>query len=106
MQNFLPSVPRKLSRARKFALKYNIPKYYGSYQALVNNSEIDAVYIATPHSLHKDNTILALKAGKSVLCEKPFAINAKEALDMIKLARNKNLFLMEAMWARFKSCIG
>lgn len=96
---------RKLSRARSFALKYNIPKYYGSYQLLVNDRDIDAIYVATPHSLHKDNTILALKAGKSVLCEKPFAINAKEALDMIKLARKKNLFLMEAMWARFNPAL-
>ncbi len=96
---------RKMSRARAFALKYNIPKYYGSYQLLVDNSDIDAVYIATPHSLHRANTILALKAGKSVLCEKPFAINAKEALDMIKLARKKNLFLMEAMWARFNPAL-
>ncbi len=96
---------RKLSRARSFALKYNIPKYYGSYQLLVNDRDIDAIYVATPHSLHRDNTILALKAGKSVLCEKPFAINAKEALDMIKLARKKNLFLMEAMWARFNPAL-
>ncbi len=96
---------RKLSRARSFALKYNIPKYYGSYQLLVNDKDIDAVYVATPHSLHRDNTILALKAGKYVLCEKPFAINAKEALDMIKLARKKNLFLMEAMWARFNPAL-
>ncbi len=96
---------RKLSRARSFALKYNIPKYYGSYQLLVNDRDIDAVYVATPHSLHRDNTILALKAGKFVLCEKPFAINAKEALDMIKLARKKNLFLMEAMWARFNPAL-
>lgn len=96
---------RKLSRARAFALNHNIPEYYGSYQSLVNNKDIDAVYIATPHSLHRDNTVLALKAGKSVLCEKPFAINAKEALDMIKLARKKNLFLMEAMWARFNPAL-
>ncbi|MDR4506282.1 MAG: Gfo/Idh/MocA family oxidoreductase [Candidatus Scalindua sp.] len=96
---------RKLSRARSFALKYNIPKYYGSYQSLVNDIDIDAVYVATPHNLHRDNTISALKAGKSVLCEKPFAINALEALDMVTLARKKNLFLMEAMWARFNPAL-
>lgn len=88
-------------KAKDFANKYKMPRYYGSYQELVNDPEIDIVYIATPHNLHKSNTIMALKAGKAVLCEKPFSINHKEASEMITIARKKKLFLMEAMWSRF-----
>jgi predicted dehydrogenase len=75
-------------------------KGYGSYEELVN-SDVDAIYIATPHQVHCENTLLALKAGKPVLCEKPFAVNAKEAKMMADLAKSKNLLLMEAMWTRY-----
>ncbi|MFM8366595.1 MAG: Gfo/Idh/MocA family protein, partial [Candidatus Nanopelagicaceae bacterium] len=75
-------------------------KGYGSYEELVN-SDVDAIYIATPHQVHCENTLLALNAGKPVLCEKPFAVNAKEAKIMADLAKTKNLLLMEAMWTRY-----
>ncbi len=75
-------------------------KGYGSYEELVN-SDVDAIYIATPHQVHCENTLLALDAGKPVLCEKPFAVNAKEAKMMADSAKTKNLLLMEAMWTRY-----
>lgn len=76
-----------------------------AYQALaldlVRCPEVDAIYIATPHVFHCQHTLLALSNGKSVLCEKPFAVNALEAAEMVNLARSNNHFLMEAMWTRF-----
>ena len=73
---------------------------YGSYEELVN-SDVDAIYVATPHQAHAPNTILALNAGKPVLCEKPFAVNAKEAKEMAAAAKTNNKLLMEAMWTRY-----
>ena len=87
--------------AKKFAKKFNIGRAYPSYEQLANDKEIDVIYISTPHTLHMENTILALNAGRAVLCEKPFAINADQTMKMIDLARKKKLFLMEAMWTRF-----
>ena len=75
-------------------------KGYGSYEELVT-SDVDAIYVATPHQLHCSNTLLALNAGKPVLCEKPFAINASEAKLMADTAENQKLLLMEAMWTRY-----
>lgn len=92
---------RDANRAKTFAKKYNVDKHYGSYEELVQDPEVDAVYIATPHSHHRDHTILCLENNKPVLCEKAFAINTQESREMIKLANEKNLFLMEAMWMRF-----
>jgi dihydrodiol dehydrogenase / D-xylose 1-dehydrogenase (NADP) len=93
---------RKTEKARAFAEKHKIEKAFGTYEELARDKEIDAVYIATPHSEHHKNTILLLNNGKHVLCEKAFAVNAKEALEMITLAKSKNLFLMEAMWMVFQ----
>ncbi|MFM8447466.1 MAG: Gfo/Idh/MocA family protein [Candidatus Nanopelagicaceae bacterium] len=73
---------------------------YGSYEELVA-SDVDAIYVATPHQVHAENTILALKAGKPVLCEKPFAVNANQAKAMANAAKENNLLLMEAMWTRY-----
>lgn len=73
---------------------------YGSYEELVA-SDVDAIYVATPHQAHAPNTILALNAGKPVLCEKPFAVNAKEAKEMAVAAKTNNKLLMEAMWTRY-----
>jgi dihydrodiol dehydrogenase / D-xylose 1-dehydrogenase (NADP) len=92
---------RTQERARNFAGRHAIPRPYGSYEELVNDRDIDAIYIATPHPLHMDNTLMALEAGKHVLVEKPFAINARQAQRMVEKAREKGLFLMEAMWTRF-----
>jgi predicted dehydrogenase len=84
-----------------FAEKHKVPKPYASYENLAKDSEVDIIYIATPHNLHYENTILCLNQNKHVICEKPFAVNAKEVNAMIKLANEKNLFLMEALWSRF-----
>jgi dihydrodiol dehydrogenase / D-xylose 1-dehydrogenase (NADP) len=84
-----------------FADQYGIPKRHASYEALVADPDVDVIYVATPHTFHRDNTILALEHGKHVLCEKAFSINADQAQEMVDVARSKNLFLMEAMWTRF-----
>jgi len=93
------------SRARKtadaFGDIFHVAKRHDNYQSLAQDPDVNVVYISTPHSLHKENTLMCLRAGKSVLCEKPFAINAKEATEMIQFARQRRLFLMEAMWTRF-----
>lgn len=96
---------RTLSTAQEFSRQLNVPKAYGSYEDLVKDSEIDVVYIATPHIRHKQDSILCLEAGKAILCEKPFTINAQEAREVITLARQKQLFCMEAMWMRFMPLI-
>lgn len=87
--------------ANIFADTYNIPIRHDSYAALAHDQRVDAVYIATPNTLHKDHTILCLQAGKPVLCEKPFAVNSAEAAEMVSTARLKGCLLMEAMWMRF-----
>jgi predicted dehydrogenase len=92
---------RSLSSAQAFAAKFNIPNVHEGYQALVNDPEVDIIYIGTPNQLHLEHAKLALNAGKHVLLEKPFAINAEQTKEIVQLARAKNLFLMEAMWARF-----
>ncbi|MBT2511297.1 Gfo/Idh/MocA family oxidoreductase [Streptomyces sp. ISL-98] len=72
-----------------------------SYERLVRDDAVDVVYVATPHTEHRAATLLALENGKSVLCEKPFAVNHSEATQMVQAARERKLFLMEAMWTRF-----
>ena len=92
---------RTQANAEAFADKYEAPKRYGSYEALASDPDVHAIYIATPHPSHKDAALLCLNHGKAVLCEKPFTVNAKEAAEVIDLARAKDLFVMEAMWSRF-----
>jgi len=92
---------RSLDKARDFAVEFPGCTAYGSYEELVADPMIDAVYVATPHPQHVANTILALSAGKPVLCEKPFAVNAIEAQAMVTAARTNNVALLEAMWTRF-----
>ena len=92
---------RSQKSADEFADKFGIPRRYPSYESLANDKDIEIVYIATPNSLHKDNCIMCLRAGKHVLCEKPFTINALEAEEVIATARAQKKFLMEAMWTRF-----
>lgn len=91
---------RTLSNAQSFADDFG-GTAYGSYEELVNDASIDAIYVATPHPAHHDNVILALDSGKAVLCEKPFAVNARQAQAMVDAAERNNVALMEAMWARF-----
>ena len=89
---------RTQASAEKFAEIYGIPAAHGSYQAVADDPNVDIVYIGTPHPVHHKDAKICLEAGKHVLCEKAFTMNAEEAEDLIKLAREKNLFLMEAMW--------
>ncbi|MCL7763133.1 Gfo/Idh/MocA family oxidoreductase [Polaribacter sp. Z014] len=92
---------RSQENADKFALKYNSKKAYASYLDLANDAEVDAVYIATPHSFHKEYAILCLQHKKAVLCEKPFAMNLQEVEEMIAVAKENNVLLMEALWTYF-----
>ncbi|NCO62528.1 MAG: Gfo/Idh/MocA family oxidoreductase [Flavobacteriales bacterium] len=92
---------RSEEKANEFALTYNALKVYSCYEDLVNDKNIDAIYIATPHALHHDNTLLCLNHGKAVLCEKPFAMNHSEVENMITKSKEKNVLLMEALWTRF-----
>lgn len=91
---------RSDEKAKAFADRFRIPYRYGSYGALADDRRVDAVYIATPASEHKAGIELCLRAGKAVLCEKPLTVNAREAEDVIALARRSGGFLMEAMWTR------
>ncbi len=92
---------RSTETAEAFGKRFSIPRRYASYEALADDPDVDAVYVATPHPFHMENSLLCLRAGKAVLCEKPFSINAIEAEAMIRTARSENLFLMEAMWTRY-----
>ncbi|CAH1250775.1 DHDH [Branchiostoma lanceolatum] len=92
---------RSLETAQKFAKTHNIPKAYGSYAELAEQEDIDVVYIGAVHPQHAPVTTMMLQAGKPVLCEKPMAVNSREARQMIGLAKEKNLFFMEAIWSRY-----
>ena len=92
---------RSMNKASNFAKRFGAVKYYGTYRELAADPEIDVVYIATPHPLHFENTMMCLENGKSVLCEKPLAMNLKQVSAMIDKAKETKLFLMEAMWTRF-----
>ena len=91
---------RDLQKAQAFAEKYDIPKQYGSYDELVNDSEVDVVYVATSHSAHYENMKLCLENGKHVLCEKSFTVSAAQAEKIYALAKEKGLFVMEAFWTK------
>ncbi|MBD1542124.1 Gfo/Idh/MocA family oxidoreductase [Arthrobacter sp. IA7] len=92
---------RTLESSRRFAEKFAIPTAHDSYEALVADPDVDIVYIATPHPFHHANALLALKAGKHVLVEKSFTINAREAQELVALAESRGLVALEAMWSRF-----
>ncbi len=92
---------RSIEKAQAFASKWNFSKAYGSYEELVADSEIDLVYIATPHSHHYEHARLCIMNGKPVLCEKSFTANARQAEELIRLAEEKNVFITEAIWTRY-----
>ncbi len=92
---------RTAEGAETFAGEFDVPNRHASYEALVADPDVDVVYVAVPHPFHREAVMLALSAGKPVLCEKPFTVNAAEADELIREARARNLFLMEAMWSRF-----
>jgi predicted dehydrogenase len=93
---------RDMKKAEEFAREFGFEKAYGSYEEMVNDPQVDVVYIATPHSHHHDHTLLCLEHKKAVLCEKAFAINKKEAEEMIDGAQENDTFLMEAFWTMFQ----
>jgi predicted dehydrogenase len=93
---------RDLQRAKQFAEEYGFKKYFGSYEELVADTELDVVYVASPHSHHHEHTLLCLKNNKHVICEKAFALNYREVDEMVCEAKRRNLFLMEAIWPPFQ----
>jgi len=92
---------RSQGAADRFAGEFGIAGRHASYESLVSDPDVDVVYVATPHPMHRDNAILALRAGKHVLVEKPFTMDAAEAREVAAVARELGLFAMEAMWTRF-----
>ncbi|MDQ0895301.1 Gfo/Idh/MocA family protein [Agromyces ramosus] len=92
---------RSQQSADAFAAEFEIPTAHGSYEALVADPDVDVIYVSTPHPMHASNAMLALEAGKHVLIEKPFAVNAGEAQAIADLARAKGVLVLEAMWTRY-----
>lgn len=92
---------RSLEKAAAFAERWNVPKAYGSYEEMLDDKDVDLVYIATPHSHHFPHAMLALEHGRHVLVEKAFTANAQEAEVLIRTAREKGLFITEAIWTRY-----
>lgn len=92
---------RAIETAADFAREFGASGIHGSYEELASNPNVDIIYIATPHHLHHANTLLCLEHGKAVLCEKPFALSAIQASEMIACAKSRKLFLMEALWTKF-----
>jgi predicted dehydrogenase len=92
---------RDINRAQAFAKTHGATQIYDSYEKLVADPSVDAIYIATPHGYHAEQGLLCLRHGKAVLCEKPMALNAAQVSEMIAASRLHNAFLMEAMWTRF-----
>ncbi|MBO1333207.1 Gfo/Idh/MocA family protein [Streptomyces sp. VRA16 Mangrove soil] len=89
---------RSDASAKAFAERFGIPRAYGDWASLAADEGVDVVYVATPHAAHRQAAGLCLEAGRAVLCEKAFTLNAREAQELVSLARAKGLFLMEAMW--------
>ncbi|GFZ81576.1 hypothetical protein GCM10011359_07570 [Nesterenkonia alkaliphila] len=92
---------RSQQSAQQFAAEFGIAQAHGSYQELVENDAVDIVYVATPHPMHYEPTMLAIAAGKHVLVEKPFMLNRTQAEQVREAARAKNLLVTEAMWTRY-----
>ncbi|MEY9967146.1 putative dehydrogenase [Streptacidiphilus sp. MAP12-16] len=96
---------RTEASARAFADRFGIPRAHGSWAALAADDDVDIVYVATPHHAHREAAALCLEAGRAVLCEKPFTLNAADSRELTELARSRGLFLMEAMWMRCNPAI-
>lgn len=92
---------RDIERAKAFAETYGFEKYYGSYEEMLCDPEVELVYIATPHSHHYEHARLCIEHGKPVLCEKAFTPNAKQAEELLAFAHEKNVFITEAIWTRY-----
>jgi predicted dehydrogenase len=96
---------RRVEAANAFADEFGIARRHASYEALLADPDVDAVYVAVPHPWHAEWSMKALEAGKAVLCEKPLTVNAAEARELVAAARRTGRFLMEAMWTRFLPCM-
>jgi len=96
---------RSVDSATKFGQEYGAERFHGSYQALADDPDVDVIYIGTPHPMHHENALMCLNGGKAVLVEKSFAMNRRQAEDIINLARARKLFVMEAMWTRFMPAV-
>lgn len=103
--NMYAIASRSMEKALAYKEKYNMQMAYGSYEELVKDSEVDVIYIATPHSFHYEQAKMCLENGKHVLCEKAFTANAKQAEELIEISERTGLFLGEAMWTRFMPLI-
>lgn len=93
---------RSLEKSQSFCKEFSVEKAYGSYEDLYKDPKVDLVYIATPHSCHFEEVKKCLEHGKNVLCEKAFTVNAKQAKELIDLAKDKKLLLAEAIWTRYQ----
>jgi len=96
---------RSYEKAKDFASRFQVPVFYGSYEEIVKDPNIDIIYVATPHNFHCEHSLLCLNNGKAVLCEKPFALNLIEVKKMVDASRKNKVFLMEAFWTRFNPVI-
>ncbi|MHB9130231.1 MAG: Gfo/Idh/MocA family protein [Armatimonadota bacterium] len=92
---------RSAEKSAAFGERWGIPNRHAGYEALVSDPEVDAVYVATPHPMHHEHSLLALAHGKPVLCEKPFTVNIAESEEVFAAANKANLLVMEGMWSRF-----
>ncbi|MBQ9139789.1 MAG: Gfo/Idh/MocA family oxidoreductase [Ruminococcus sp.] len=92
---------RTLEKAQEFAAEFDIPTSYGSYEELAADDRLDLIYIATPHSRHFEDCMICIQNGRNVLCEKAFTANKKQAEELFKTAKEKNVFICEAIWTRF-----
>jgi predicted dehydrogenase len=92
---------RRVERARSFAAEHGIARFYIGLQALLDDPEIDVVYVASPNHCHLDDSLSCIQAGKALLCEKPFALDLHQAQRIVDAARQRKVFCMEAMWTRF-----
>ena len=101
--NLYAAASRSLENAKEFAEQLGFEKAYGSYQEMVQDPDVDIVYIATPHAKHLEHSLLCLNNKKAVLCEKAFAMNTKEVDQMIEASKSNNTFLMEAFWTIFSA---
>ncbi len=100
-QQLVACASRSQEKAQAFADEFGIPRAYGSYEAMAADPDVEAVYIATPNTMHFENAKMCLNAGKNVLCEKPFTTTKADAEALFALAREKGLFIMEGFWIRF-----
>ena len=96
---------RDMAKAQAFAEQHNVPQYYGDYASMLEDGDVDIIYIATPHNLHFEITLLCARYKKHILCEKPLAVNKRQVLEMTQTAKEHRIFLMEALWTAFLPAI-